>query len=342
MASDAAAAASAAPQPIFRAVAASTRPLYQLLRCVNFTTKIHVLVTEEGMRFSADLSRVMQGVASLDKSLFTSYTLNIPPQEMDDEEPPNYPSFQITLPTLLETLQIFGAVDASARAQKGEDTYRSNLRNYRPDAFSNQTLGIGGTCCLQIMEDGGPLSIIIEESGVKTVANLTTYLPEIPEDIPFSRDDLAYKIIMQSRYLLDALAEIAPNGPGRLTITTSKNQPHLTFSGTGDFGTSTVDFAKGRELLEVFTVHERWSQTYKFELIKAATEAMRIATKTSFRGDRQGVLSLQFMVSVEGAGVSFLDFRFVPFLTRDDGEEDDDDEADDDNEGGSLVSSAMV
>ena len=61
MASDAAAAAAAAPQPIFRAVAASTRPLYQLLRCVNFTTKIHVLITEEGMRFSADLSRVMQG-----------------------------------------------------------------------------------------------------------------------------------------------------------------------------------------------------------------------------------------------------------------------------------------
>jgi cell cycle checkpoint protein len=229
-------------------------------------------------------------------------------------------------------LQIFGAVDSAARAQKGDEPYRSNLRNYRPDAFSNQTLGIGGTCCLQIMEDGGPLSIIIEESGVKTVANLTTYLPEIPEDIPFGRDDLAYKIIMQSRYLLDALAEIAPNGPGRLTITTSKNQPYLTFSGNGDFGTSTVDFAKGRELLEVFTVHERWSQTYKFELIKAATEAMRIATKTSFRGDRQGVLSLQFMVQVEGAGVSFLDFRFVPFLTRDDGEEDDEDEDDDEDQ----------
>lgn len=275
-------------------------------------------------------------MATLDKSLFTSYALNIPLEGLEGGESPNYPSFQITLPALLETLQIFGAVDTAARAQKGEDTYRSNLRNYRPDAFSNQTLGIGGTCCLQILEDGGPLSIIIEESGVKTVANLTTYTPEMPEEIPFGRDDLAYKIIMQSRYLLDALAEMAPNGPARLTITTSKNQPYLTFSGNGDFGTSTVDFAKGRELLEVFTVHERWSQTYKFELIKAATDAMRIATKTSFRGDRQGVLSLQFMVQVEGSGFSFLDFRFVPFLTREDGEDDDDEaetEGDDDDEG---------
>lgn len=292
------------------------------------------------MRFSADLSRVMQGksgsgpsiavvrsaltsplgTASLDKSLFTSYSLNI--DKSGDAEDPDYPSFQITLPALLETLQIFGAVDNATRTQKAEqDPYRSNLRNYRPDAFSNQALGIGGTCSLQLSEEGGPLSIIIEESGVKTVANLTTYLPEVPEDIPFDRDELAYKIIMQSRHLLDALAELAPNGPKRLTITTSKNQPYLTLAGNGDLGTSTVDFAKGRELLETFAVHERWQQTYKFELIKSATEAMRIASKTSFRGDRQGVLSLQFMVEVEGAGVSFLDFRFVPFISHADDEE---------------------
>lgn len=269
----------------------------------------------------------MIGVASLDKSHFTSYALNL--DEPQDGEAPNLPSFQITLPALLETLQIFGAVDTATRSQKAEqDPYRSNLRNYRHDAFSNQTLGMGGTCCLQLLEEGGPLSIIIEEAGVKTTANLTTYLPEVPEDIPFGRDDLAYKIIMQSRHLLDALAELAPNAPSRLTITTSKNQPYLTLAGNGDFGTSTVDFAKGRELLETFTVHERWAQTYKFDLVKSATEAMRIASKTSFRGDRQGVLSLQFMVEVEGAGMSFLDFRFVPFISH----EDDDDEEDDEEE----------
>ncbi|ROT35011.1 DNA repair exonuclease rad1 [Sodiomyces alkalinus F11] len=308
-------------QPLFRAVATSTRPLYQLLRCVNFTNKIHVLITEEGIRFSADLSRVMQGTASLDKKLFASYHLNL--GESDDESSqPDLPSFQINLPALLETLQIFGAVDVATRAQKAEqDPYRSNLRNYRPDAFSNQALGIGGTCCLQLAEEGAPLSIIIEESGVKTVANLTTYVPEIPEDIPFDRDELAYKIIMQSRYLLDGLAELSPNGPKRLTITTSRGPPYLTLAGNGDLGTTVVDFAKGRELLETLSVQERWVQTYKFDLIKSSTEAMRIASKISLRGDRQGVLSLQFMVEVEGGGVSFLDFRFVPFISHEDDED---------------------
>ncbi|KAK1636042.1 DNA repair exonuclease rad1 [Colletotrichum phormii] len=322
---------SAVPQPLFRAVASSTRPLYQLLRTISFSNKVHVQLQEDGIRFAADLSRVMQGkmtdhrlgTAFLDKKLFTSYSLNL----ADDEPLPN---FQITLPALLETLQIFGAVDVATRTQKAEqDPYRSNLRNYRPDAFSNQTLGIGGTCSLVYTEEGGQFNIIIEESGVKTTASLTTYLPEIPEEIPFDRENLSFKIIMQARYLLDALAELAPTGPSRLTISASKNQPYLSLSGAGDLGSSTVDFAKGRELLETFSIQDRWTQTYKFDLIKSSSEAMRIASKISFRGDAQGVLSLQFMVEVEGGGVSFLDFRFVPFITH---EDDEDEEGQDEDE----------
>ncbi|KAK0373238.1 repair protein Rad1/Rec1/Rad17 [Colletotrichum limetticola] len=316
---------SAVPQPLFRAVASSTRPLYQLLRTISFSNKVHVQLQEDGIRFAADLSRVMQGksTAFLDKKLFTSYSLNL----AEDEPLPN---FQITLPALLETLQIFGAVDIATRTQKAEqDPYRSNLRNYRPDAFSNQTLGIGGTCSLVYTEEGGQFNIIIEESGVKTTASLTTYLPEIPEEIPFDRENLSFKIIMQARYLLDALAELAPTGPSRLTISASKNQPYLSLSGAGDLGSSSVDFAKGRELLETFSIQDRWTQTYKFDLIKSSSEAMRIASKISFRGDAQGVLSLQFMVEVEGGGVSFLDFRFVPFITH---EDDEDEEGQDEDE----------
>jgi cell cycle checkpoint protein len=84
-----------------------------------------------------------------------------------------------------------------------------------------------------------------------------------------------------------------------------------------------VDFARGKDLLETFSINDRWSQAYKFDFIRHASEAMRIASKVSLRGDSQGVLSLQFMVDVEGGKRSFLDFRFVPFATHDDGDEDD-------------------
>ncbi|KAL3958467.1 hypothetical protein ACCO45_006629 [Purpureocillium lilacinum] len=273
--------------PILRAVATSTRPMYQLLRCINFAPRVHVQITEEGIRFASDHARVMQGVAFLDKALFSAYSVNLPPAE--DGEAPELPNFQISLASFLEVLQIFGAVDVATRAQKAEaDPYRSNLRNYKPDAFSNQTLGISGTCTLLYGEEGDPFKITIEESGVKTTAGLMTYLPEVPEDIPFDRTDLTFKIIMQSRTL--------------------KTAPYLSLAGTSDLGSSGVDFARGRDLLETFNIASRWSQTFKFDFIKSSTEAMRIASKVSLRGDGQGVLSLQFMVDMEGGKRSFWTF----------------------------------
>lgn len=256
------------------------------------------------------------GFAFLDRALFASYTVNLAPGS--DGEAVELPNFQVSLASLLEVLQIFGAVDVATRAQRTEqDPYRSNLRNYRPDAFSNQTLGITGTCTLVYQEEGDAFKITIEEGGVKTTAGLTTYLPEIPDDIPFDRNDLAFKIIMQSRSLLDSLAEMSPTVPVKLTLTAARTPPYLSLAGTGDLGTSGVDFARGRDLLETFTIAGRWSQTYKFDFVKSSSEAMRIASKVSLRGDGQGVLSLQFMVDMEGGKRSFLDFRFVPFVAHD-------------------------
>lgn len=47
--------------PLFRALASSTRPIQQMLKCINFTTKVHVEITEELIKFAADQSRVTQG-----------------------------------------------------------------------------------------------------------------------------------------------------------------------------------------------------------------------------------------------------------------------------------------
>ncbi|KAL2270855.1 hypothetical protein VTJ83DRAFT_226 [Remersonia thermophila] len=330
--------------PILRAVASSTRPLYQLLKAIHFTNKIHVEITENGLRFAADHARVMQGVAHWNKGLFTSYTTNLPspaPREGDEDdddeedEPPSV-TFQVSLPAVLETLQIFGAADAAARQARADvDPYRSNLRNYRADAFSNQTLGMSGTCAISYAREGEPFSIVLDEAGVTTTCNLTTYIPEAPDDIPFDIQDISFKIITSARWLLDALTELAPTSPEKLTIAASKREPFLRLSSSGGpLGSSSVDFAKGRDLLETFSVGGRWVQTFKFDIIKSACEAMRIASKVSLRGDGQGVLSMQFMVEVEGSGPSFLDFRFVPYAVCDDDE--DEDEEDEEAEPGRL------
>ncbi len=265
--------------------------------------------------------------------MFTTFNCTLPASEpneenSEDQELPSHdlPHFQIFLSALLETLQIFGAADNSNSrfSRSDNDGYGSNIRPNRPNAFSNQALGMAGVCRLSYAGMGSPFSIILEEAGVTTTCNLNTYEPENPEEIPFQRDAMQVKIIMQARWLFDAVSELSSTSPSRLYITAIPSAPYLSLSAVGHLGSASVDFAKGRELLETFTVAERWTQSYKFEMIKAASEAMRLASKVSVRGDEQGVLSLQFMVEVEGGGISFVDFRFVPFLQED--EEDDDEQ----------------
>ncbi|KAH9216281.1 DNA repair exonuclease rad1 [Leptodontidium sp. 2 PMI_412] len=323
--------------PIFKSVSSSARQLFQLLNCIRFAPKAQVQISPEGIRFAVEESRVMQGIVFLDKALFTTFNCTLPEPDPagDDTDPeaPDFPNFQVSLAALLETLQIFGAADpTNARFLKSDnDGYSSNIRPGRPNAFSNQALGMAGVCRLSYAGIGSQFSIILEESGVTTTCNLNTYEPENPEEIPFQRDAMQVKIIMQARWLFDAVSELSATSPTRLDITAYPAAPYLSLSAVGPLGSASVEFAKGRELLETFTVAEKWTQSYKFEMIKSAAEAMRLASKVSVRGDEQGVLSLQFMVEVEGGGISFVDFRFVPFIR---GEDDEGDDEDDEEEGG--------
>ena len=47
--------------PIFRAVSSSARQLFQLLNCIRFAPKAQVQISNEGIRFAVEESRVMQG-----------------------------------------------------------------------------------------------------------------------------------------------------------------------------------------------------------------------------------------------------------------------------------------
>lgn len=47
---------------------------------------------------------------------------------------------------------------------------------------------------------------------------------------------------------------------------------------------------------------------------------MAIATKVSIRGDGQGILSLQFMITLNKV-MSFVDFRYLPFQDYSDSED---------------------
>ncbi|KAI9660006.1 MAG: ssDNA endodeoxyribonuclease [Bathelium mastoideum] len=373
-------------QFLLSATSANARQLYVLLRCINFGSFAQVQISHDGLRFSVEETSVMEGFAFLQRSLFTTYKYNAvqhpstqPNSTSSDLDATETPPFLISLPSLLETLQILGLTDSRSSTSTSYQnqsnstslaTHASTLPTHT--AFSAHILGLPapGLCRLTYAHAGAPLRIHIAEPGVTTTCDLTTYEPNDTlgggDDggggglIPFMRDRLALKIITRAAYLADALAELAATGPERLVLCAYSGDSSSSFAGfaleaAGPLGEARVEFGaaeparggsfattRGRDdaevdtaraaaavpLLETFQVAGgKCRQVYKFGLVRHAMRAMQVATKVSIRVDEQGVLSLQFMIEVESSGggygdrgsgpeVSFVDFRFVPFVSE--------------------------
>jgi cell cycle checkpoint protein len=254
-------------EPIFSAISNNAYHLYTLLRCVGFAQKARVQITPDGVRFSVEESRVMQGLVFLDKALFTTYTFNSTPtagsqtrnnDNPDDEEPAGdlYPQFLISLTALLETLQIFGISDTNS----APSFPNSSIKNTPAGAFTNPALLLGRSCTLQYSAVGSPLCITLSESGVTTTCELTTYESDDPSfgsaagevDIPLQRDAIVMKIIMRSSWLYNAITELDATNPTVLTISaSSKKAPFLTLSSSGGpFSESSVKFSTDKENTE--------------------------------------------------------------------------------------------
>lgn len=387
-------------EPILSAVSSNANQLYTLLRCIGFAPKASVQITPDGIRFSVEEGRVIQGLAFLDKALFSTYTFNVPTQtsnahDESDEEGVTYPHFLISLSALLETLQIFGINDTSTNSSAAPQPNPSSS-----NAFTTPALLLNRSCTIQYSHIGAPLSITLSEPGIKTTCELTTYEPDDPSfgssagelDIPLQRDAIIMKIIMRSTWLHNAITELDATNPTVLTLSASaKREPFFALSGSGGpFSESTVEFSIEKEsengsgvsalshmnhkvisedggssrsraakktklaptVTETFLVSppssmgSRVKQNYRFALIRKASRAMAVANKVSIRGDRQGVLSLQFMIELGdnnagggrntggveppggglGGNISFVDFRFVPLVDEEEARDDDEGE----------------
>jgi cell cycle checkpoint protein len=257
-------------------------------------------------------------------------------EEEDEESDHSGQTFEISLFALLETLQIFSVTDTSGNRFSKQDAYSALSSTAGAAAFSSTVLGVHGLCRLSYATIGSPLEVIMEEASVRTTCELTTYEPEsFLEDIPFMRSDLQMKIILRSAVLHDALGELASTRPERVLFAASDNVKSFEMSAEGPHGSANVEFNNldNSKLLDTFVVSKSGVTIYyNFGLLYHASRAMAVATKVSLRIDKQGVLSLQFMIEVEGGGVSFVDFRFVPLIRDNTEDTDTDGDTDADNE----------
>ncbi|KAF2401904.1 Rad1-domain-containing protein [Trichodelitschia bisporula] len=323
-------------RPMFSAVSGSARQLFLLLRCIGFSPKTRVQITEDELRFIAEEGGVMQGTAILQKALFTSFQFTPPASHVHEEghedgeaDADKFIVFEISLSALLDTLQIFGLGDSKS------STF--NRDPYTSTAFSAPVLGVTGLCRLSYASVGAPFTIVLQESGITTTSELVTYEPSSnAADIPFTRDQIAIKVIMRAAYLYDAISELASANPERLVL--AADDSTFTLSASSSLGSAVVEFHRdnsrsqyastvdqpGAGVMETFFVPEEFKQVYHFSRVVGVKKALSVASKVSVRADNQGVLSLQFMIeNLEGGGVSFVDFRFIPLADDEDGSESD-------------------
>jgi cell cycle checkpoint protein len=146
---------------------------------------------------------------------------------------------------------------------------------------------------------------------------LATYSPEELDEIPLDRQQLAMKIILRSSRLFDAIIELEATNPTRLSVSAGATAPYFILSSAGPLGSTSVEFSRDPNLLETFEVPRRVRNTYRYGLVRLAAKTMAFASKVSVRTDWQGVMSLQFLVELDGGYISFIDFRFLPLVGED-------------------------
>nr|OQO30086.1 hypothetical protein B0A51_02648 [Rachicladosporium sp. CCFEE 5018] len=331
--------------PILTATTPSARQLLSLLRCLPSAQKSHIRISEQGIRIATEEGSITEAFVFLDKALFTTYTYAAPPPASSQDDALPAPHFQISLPALLETLNIFTLSDPTASSSSGGKA---------PDAFASHRLArhaglnnpftshTAGLCTLSYEREGAPLQIHMSESGVTTTSSLTTFLPDSLTEIPFARDAIALKTILRSSALSEAVSELSSFNPESLTLSataSSHTNPTLTLSASGALGSAAVAFTTSTPsdtpVLETYTCPSGARASFKFSLIKAAQRAMGAAAKVSLRIDEEGVLCLQFLVEVEGLGGgeggggahTFVEFRVVPLVDGEVDEESEDGES---------------
>ncbi|KAF9265823.1 Rad1-domain-containing protein [Marasmius fiardii PR-910] len=190
--------------------------------------------------------------------------------------------------------------------------------------------------------DGFPLTLLIAEdsTGPTTTCEISTFEAEPQLELPFDANDMQLKVILKSSWLKEALSEIDPScdkltfiaNPPDQTFTDgtaarqnqrarARAKPILRIRATSTHGTTEMEYVNDRDVLETFDCSASVSFSYRFVHITRAMRALQTSVKTSLRIDKEGLLSLQFLMPAQrsrregmhGGGQShFIEFCCLP------------------------------
>ncbi|GAA5947727.1 hypothetical protein JCM3765_001054 [Sporobolomyces pararoseus] len=243
------------------------------------------------------------------------------------ERGPPHCEIVISLSSMLECLNIFGnaGVNNNSNPFRRDDHQYEDKDDDRGGDNNRRARRVGGgggtsedkqtSLKLSYKGIGEPLIMLLEESGIVTRCELTTYEPEGLLDLNFTAHERVQRLIIKSEWLRDALLELPPTSE-KLTISFSpapeppdeeeeeerqeeeeeEPVPLFRLEATGANGSTEMDYSENPDILEVFECDTPIRNSYKFSHIQLTKHALANSIKTSIRTDDYGLISFQFMI----------------------------------------------
>ncbi|KAK9491982.1 Rad1/Rec1/Rad17 [Lipomyces doorenjongii] len=311
--------------PVLDAVSTSVSYIFRVLKAVSSVSPNAIIqLSTDGLKVSVENSHTVQAHAFLNKTLFTSYTFNPPSrnrrrvipsesyastqslQEEDDETI----SFSVSMKSLVNCFQIFGSEQEGTGQKSATRSYaESNEGGGMMTAF----LGGSTVCKLRYDGTGSPFIVMFDEGGVTTTCDLqTSEYDDSISDILLEADAIGTKIIMKANYLNDAFRELESTDSETVKVKSTLTPPTFVLISRGELGSVEYKFTRDRNVIETFASEESVQNIYNFKLLMSASDAIKLATKISWRTDEDGVTSIQCMCDVGDGRQTFIDFRYLP------------------------------
>ncbi|CCO26338.1 cell cycle checkpoint protein [Rhizoctonia solani AG-1 IB] len=266
---------------VLQASVNDVRHLASMIRGVAFVNRATISISEAGITVTVEEARSLIANAYIPYTLFSNYTFNPPSgdaasSQASDSQPPAA-VFEVQLDVLLECLNIFGTASGNLLAKGGAGTEQKPRGKAKGKGKEWADL------------NANRLDNYFTSS--KATALRMSYQGE------------GYPLTL-------LLAEDASGPKTTCEVTTLEPEPNLELPFDDDEKVvkliMKMDYPNDREVLELFECVERVSFNYRYRHIARALRPLQSSLKVSLRIDRDGLLSLQFMMPAsQGALIEF-------------------------------------
>lgn len=248
-----------------------------LLKAISFKDRANIFISETGLKVSVEDCKCAQMNAFINKDLFEEYVLR---EGMGDEPESNELAFSVSLPAVIECLNVFGSSGDGASPH-----LKMCYAGY-----------------------GHPFIMFIEHQGDITDCKIKTREVEDCADFNFAKANIISKVIMVSERLKDVFMEMDTSCELiSFTITS-----HLfSLATAGSAGDSTAEIPSSSDIVEIFSCSAPISAKYKLSMLRHGLKPLSFSERVSVRMDDREFLSMQHMIKTDD-GPAFLEFYCCP------------------------------